>query len=160
MKKILLIAAVLFSVQSIFAQQFCTDFHKKNCKLNPDPDYIYNAQSKSGLFEKGQTSSLRIVGYKGVDYYINICTQASLGGKVAFKIKDGKTSEILYDNAADNLSQEFDFSCDNSRTLIIEVTIPGDSSGEKDKKTNKLKDVDMACLGVLIQTRPTPKTGF
>jgi len=159
MKNIIVLVSLVISAQFAFAQQYCTDFHKKNCKPNEDADYVYNAQSKSGLFEKGQTSQLRIIASKGTDYYINICTQSALG-QVAFKIKDGKSSEVLYDNSTDGMSQNFDFSCDNSRSLVIEVTIPGSSSGEKDKKTQKLKSADMACLGVLIQTRPTPKTGF
>lgn len=137
--------------------QFCNNFHRKNCKpsTNGGEEFFYNGQSKSAMFEKGQTSELKFIAYKGQDYRVTICTEEALGNQVHFKIKDGRSGEVLYDNASEEMIQDFEFSSENTRPLALEVTVP---SGET--KEEKFKPTDMACLGVLIEHRPSTKTGF
>ena len=74
MKKILSIFLVTFIVASGFAQtSVCGQYHKKYCKFEDDKGnaWMYNAQSKSGLFNQGMVSKLRCVIYKGMDYRIS-----------------------------------------------------------------------------------------
>lgn len=158
MKKLsIALILALISIPFFTQAQYCNNFHRKYCKLSPTSTDIfnYNGQSKSALFEKGQTSQLRFIAYKDHDYRISICTEASLGAEVAFKIRDGKTGDLLFDNSEDDLTQQFEFSCENTRSLTLEVIVP---SGQT--KEEKFKSSDMACLGVLIEHKATEKTGF
>lgn len=157
MKKltIILILSIIF-LPLLSEAQYCNNFHRKYCYSDPgDQIFNYNGQSKSALFEKGQTSSLRFVAYKDHDYKITVCTEENLGNEIAFKIRDGKTGDLLFDNSEEDLIQQFEFSCENTRSLTLEVTVP---TGET--KEEKFKPSDMACLGVLIEHKATEKTGF
>lgn len=157
MRRIIAIVCILALTPLAVSAQFCNNFHRKNCRSASDSgeEFLYNGQSKSAMFEKGQTSELKFIAYKGQDYRMVICTETALGNQVQFRIRDGRTGDVLYDNSADNMAQEFEFSCENTRHLSLEVTVP---TGET--KTEKYKPEDMACLGVLIEHKPTTKTGF
>ena len=130
----------------------CVDYHKKACMQLVEKGFVYNGQSKSGLFAKGQKSVLNVVLYKGTDYFISVCHEEK--EPVAFTIKNKKTGEAIYDNAADNMTQQIEFSNENSVQAIIEVTIPG--TGKEDK----IKGQPGLCAGVLIETKRSEKKGF
>ncbi len=144
----------MFSQSSV-----CGQFHRKFCvvesKHGGDGAWTYNAQSKSGLFNQGMTSKIRCVVYKGMDYRINVCCETTLGDKLNYKIFDGKTNELLYDNATAKNDPLFEFQSTASRQLIIEVSVP---KGATDK--DKHKPVDAACVGLLIEHKVTAKSGF
>ena len=76
---------MLFSQASV-----CGQFHRKYCvvetKRGGKEGWMYNAQSKSGLFNQGMTSKIRCVIYKGMDYRINVCCETTLGDKLNYKI--------------------------------------------------------------------------
>lgn len=155
MKRLNILSALILLCIGFSAEaQYCSNFHKKYCGP-PNDFFSYNGQSKSALFEKGQTSSLRFVAYKDHDYKITLCTEEQLGTDIAFKIRDGKTGDLLFDNSDEDLTQQFEFTCENTRTLTLEVTVP-----EGETKEEKFKPSDMACLGVLIEHKATEKTGF
>lgn len=178
MKKqsLLLFSAFAFAF-SAFAQSPCGDFHKKRCQRSDDDKFVYDAQSKSGLFGSGQSSDLRMVIYKGMDYRISICADALFGKDIKFKIKDAKTGEVMYDNTTDKMVQEVEFSSETTRTILIQVTVPEvsagggkdkgkkpakDAKGDKGKKesSEKLAAADGACVGMLVEHKVTDKTGF
>jgi hypothetical protein len=152
-----LVLTVLIST-SVFSQAgVCGQFHKKYCILEKvkNEKWQYNAQSKSGLFNQGMTSKLRCVIYKGMDYRISVCCETVLGDKVNYKIFDSRTNEMLFDNAAAENTQIFEFQSVSTRQLVIEVVVPQGAT-EKDKH----KATDAACVGLLIEHKITDKQGF
>ena len=158
MKTIVSIIFIL-SVSVAFSQaSVCGQFHRKNC-INPEQDkttlWLYNAQSKSGLFHQGNTSKIRCVVYKGMDYRINVCCETTIGESVNYKIFDAKTNELLFDNATVENTPTYEFESTATRQLIIEVTVP---AGETE--VDKHKPVDAACVGLLIEHKVSERKGF
>lgn len=162
MKKILTILAIsiasVLSTDLVAQTSVCGQFHRKNCVMegnkDDDREFMYNAQSKSGLFAQGSTSKMRCVIYKGMDYRMTVCCETA-GSQINFKIFDAKTNEELYDNAKDENSTQFEFQSASTRQLIIELTVP---SGEAASK--KGKPTDASCVGLLIEHKVSDKTGF
>jgi hypothetical protein len=157
MKKIILTLFVTVCV-SLFSQTgVCFNYHKsctvKNSKN--DKNWIYDTQSRSGLFNQGMTSKIRCVIYKGMDYRINVCCDASLGEKLSYKIFDSKSNELLYDNQTTENAPTFEFQSSTTRQLIIELTVP-QGAAQKEKH----KPIDAACVGLLIEHKVTEKQGF
>ncbi|MEK6616518.1 MAG: hypothetical protein AABZ32_10485 [Bacteroidota bacterium] len=147
------------NVPKVAASNPCSDFHKKSCLKSPDEGFTYNGQSKSALFAKGQQSTMKAVFYKGMDYHISVCTEDET--QANFTIKDVKTGEVLYDNSTDNNTQEIQISNENTRSVNIQVTLPGgDAGGEKGGKKDMVKGQEGMCAGLLIEHRRSDKTGF
>jgi hypothetical protein len=85
------------------------------------------------------------------DAYSDAYSEAETGGNdPQFKV----VKELLYDNATDNYSKSIEFSAEGSMSLIVEVSIPGESGG------SKLKIREMGCVGVLIEHAKSRKAGF
>lgn len=158
MKKVILFLSIMFSVTSMFSQaSVCGQFHKKYCDggEKSDKGWMYNAQSRSGLFSQGSTSKIRCVIYKGMDYRISVCCETVLGDKLNYKIYDARTNELLFDNASAENTPSFEFQSTATRPLIIEVSVPR-GAAEQDKH----KPVDAACVGLLILHKVTERQGF
>jgi len=157
MKKIFLTLLIACLSYTVYSQAgVCGNFHKKYCILEKSAEkWNYNAQSKSGLFAQGMVHKLRCVIYKGQDYRISVCCETVLGDKINYKIFDGRTSELLFDNSAAENTQIFEFQSVSTRQLIIEVSVPQGAT-EKDKH----KATDAACVGLLIENKITDKQGF
>jgi hypothetical protein len=162
MKKIFLTLLICLGVtihQSQAQGGPCTNFHRKACVMEgtrkDKREFMYNAQSKSGLFSQGSVSKMRCVVYKGMDYRISVCCETILGEKVNFKIYDGRTNEELFDNTKNDNAQQFEFQASTTRQLIIEATVP---AGEV--KEEKGKAIDAACVGLLIENKVSDRTGF
>ena len=143
------------NVPKVAASNPCGDFHRKSCLKSPDEGFAYNGQSKSGLFSKGQQSTVKTVFYKGMDYHISVCTEEETPAN--FIIKDAKTGEVLYDNSTDNNTQEIQITNENTRNVTIQVILPG--GGEAGKK-DMIKGQEGMCAGLLIEHRRSDKTGF
>lgn len=152
-----IILAAAFGTSVSAQSGVCGQFHKKYCVFESDKsgNWQYNAQSKSGLFNQGMTSKLRCVIYKGMDYRISVCCETILGEKVAYKIYDARTQELLFDNKTEEDTQQFEFQSVSTRQLVIEVMVPQGAT-EKDKH----KSSDAACVGLLIEHKLTDKQGF
>ena len=144
------------NVPKVAVSNPCTAFHNKSCLRSSDEGFAYNGQSKSGLFAKGQQSTIKAVFYKGMDYHISVCTEDEL--QANFLIKDAKTGEVLYDNTTDNNTNEIQIANENTRSVNIQVLLPG--SGDDGKKKNMVKGQEGACAGLLIEHRRSDKTGF
>ena len=166
MKKNLTILAVIlvFVLSTTLTAQtsVCGQFHRKNCIIETDKknksededEFMYNSQSRSGLFAQGSTSKMKCVIYKGMDYKMTVCCE-SAGSEVNFKIFDAKTNEELYDSAKNEDSKQFEFQSASTRQLIIEISIP---AGETEAV--KGKAADASCVGLLIQHKVATKLGF
>jgi hypothetical protein len=141
-------------------RKMCFDFHSYYCKFEEKLiNFDYNAQSRSTLFRRGETSEMYFIAYKGYDYRLSFCAQEDLleGQKIAFFIRNGKTKELIYENSSENFPQEFEFSCTSSTRILVEVSLPPET-GNKLKAGNKFEY--KGCLGVLIESRRSPSTGF
>lgn len=147
----------LISITALAQTSVCGQYHRKYCKFEDDKgrEWLYNAQSKSGLFNQGMVSKLRCVIYKGMDYRISVCCETIIGEKVNYKIFDSRTNELLFDNKAAEETQIFEFQSVSTRQLVIEVVVPTGAT-EKDKH----KASDAACVGLLIEHKITDKQGF
>jgi hypothetical protein len=162
MKKIffaILIFIGLSTNQIIAQASVCGNFHRQACYMEGSKKdkraFMYNAQSKSGLFAQGSISKMRCVVYKGNDYRISVCCETILGDKVNFKIYDARTNELLFDNTKNDNTQQFEFQAATTRQLIIEATVPtGEVKEEKGKAENA------ACVGLLIENKVSDKVGF
>jgi hypothetical protein len=142
------------------ARKMCFDFHKYYCGFEEKlPFFAYNAQSRSTLFRRGETSEMYFIAYKGYDYRLSFCGQDDLleGQKIAFFIRNGKTKELIYENSNDNFPQEFEFTCTSSARILVEISLPPDTK-TKLKPGNRFEY--KGCIGVLIESRKTPGTGF
>lgn len=153
MKKLIVAIIALTAGLSMQAQD-CAGYHKKaGCSQASEAGFMYNSQSKSGLFAPGTSSNMKVVFYQGFDYSISLCPDKMLGTDLTFKLVDTKTGEVLYDNATDAKSIHMEFSCETTRAVTIQVSVPGAT-------VKKGKTTDGACLGVLIEQKPTTKVGF
>jgi hypothetical protein len=154
------VTAILLSLSVTLAaaqSSVCGQFHRKYCKFSNDKggNWQYNAQSRSGLFNQGMVSKLRCVIYKGMDYRLSVCAETVLGEKVNYKIFDGRTNELLFDNSTAEDTPVFEFQSVSTRQLVIEVVVPQGAT-EKDKH----KSTEAACVGLLIEHKVTDKQGF
>ncbi len=137
------------------ANSLCTDYHKKACSFaKKDINYGYNSQSRSALFRPGQTSRLTFTAHKSYDYRMTFAGEESIlsGGRIEFKIIDSSTKKVLF-NSEEEGATEFEFICDSSINMIIEISLPENSAESKSK-------VLYGCVGFLLESRPTLQTGF
>jgi|GEM_PF-419324 hypothetical protein len=173
--RLIILASVLCLSVGTLSAQSCTGFHKKACSSGASEGWVYNSQSKSGLFEAGMSSEIKIVIFKDFDYAMTLCNEKALGkGELSLSIKDAKTGEVIYDNATDDQSQHIEFTCATTRSVIVTVTAPGGdgnksskASGNDNKKTasktvsaKSAQTVDGGCVGLLIEQKASSKQGF
>jgi len=136
--------------------EYCTDYHKTACVFeNKDLEWKYNGQSRSALFRPGQKSSFTFSAYKGYDYRFCLAGAENIlsGQKIIFRVKDAKTKAVLYDSEVDESIQQFEFVCDNSLNVLVELELP-EGEGVANNK------VVYGCVGFLLQSRRTMQTGF
>lgn len=63
--------------------------------------------------------------------------------------------KVLWDNTEHDLVQSIEFSCTATKRLVIEVMAPGVAEPK-----GRSKDLDIGCVGILIEHMPTPNLGF
>lgn len=142
----------------------CFGYQRDSCKRSQNMYYKVQDKSRSALFVKGQTSKTRMYIYNGRDYRISLCWDPVLGNRVGLKIIDDETGNTLYDNSTDEFSSEFEFTVTQSRDIVIEVSVPGESGFSRTDGNEEIvlirKDREMGCVGVLIEHMITPTKGF
>jgi hypothetical protein len=155
-KSILIIITILFTSFLSFAQPDCDRFLKKKCSGYGDP-FKFSGQTKSALFEKGQTSSFSLVTYAGYEYNVSLCSDKKLKG-IFFKIRETNPEKtVLYDSSLDDENYlEKQFYVKESKKLLVEVTVPeGELSAEDEEYEDRI-----GCVAVLIEYLKAPKKGF
>ncbi len=173
MRKLFLVLIGLLSIvitQHVQAQtndynvRKCYQYEKDSCPKSSNIYYRHNADSRSALFVKGQRSRFPISIYNGRDYRISLCWDATLGNRIEFKIIDQETDNVLYDNATDEFASEFEFTVAQTREVFIEVKVPGSSQQSQNSGNEDIvfirKDIEMGCVGVLVEHMLTPSKGF
>lgn len=140
MKKILLTYVFALILGGGAFAQDCSDYHQYHCVYS-DYTFFYSRQSKSELFQRGQTSSYNIVVYGGEDYYVAVCAHRKFGN-LHFRILDANNPEVvIYDNSQNDYASSIVFSNENTRNLVVEVTVPLEGGSAKEKR----------CVGMLVQ---------
>ena len=170
MKKYILIGFGLILFISSYSQsnnykvRKCSNYERDSCKVSSNIFYkINNTLSRSALFLKGQTSETLMTVYNGRDYRVSLCWDPILGDHMLFKILDAETRSVLYDNATNEFSSEFEFTVTNTSNVILVVTVPLSSEDELNGSNNAIfiqKDKRMGCVGVLVEHMITPTKGF
>ncbi len=142
----------------------CFGYQRDSCTTSANIFYKLNEDSRSALFVKGQSSQTIVSIYNGRDYRISLCWDHILGNRMGFKILDRETKNVLYDNSTDEFATDFEFTVTQSRDIIVELSIPGESTLSKSEGNEELiiirKDKEMGCVGVLIEHMITPTKGF
>ena len=140
MKKLITLFIAFSAACLSTSAQDCTGYHQYHCTY-ADYTFYYSRQSKSALFQQGQTSELNMVAYGGEDYYIGVCAHRKFGDLHFRILEDNDARTVIYDNADDEYSKSIIFSNEITRNLIIEVTVPQE----------KTTDMERRCVGVIIQ---------
>ena len=124
----------LFGVNSIKAQG-CYGYHKvdTDCRI-----------SNSGGY--------KLVLYGQKDYIVSLCTDKRI--PIKYKIINARSKNVLFDNSEDDFINSVGFSNEFTQSIIIEITLE-DEDFEAD-----LADSGLACVGVNIFWRKTPRIGF
>lgn len=142
----------------------CFGYQRDSCPDSENVYYKHHEDSRSALFVKGQSSKTVIEIFNGRDYRISLCWDPVLGNRIGFKILDRETDNVLYDNSTDEFSSEFEFTVTQSREIIVQISVPGESDLSKAQGNEDLilvrKDREMGCVGVLVEHMITPSKGF
>lgn len=133
---------LLFLFASLYSQE-CKDYHLAFCPI-PDFTYYYNQQSRSTEISVGNTKEVHIIVYENTDYYISVCKHRKFN-TLQFKLFTEDPRELLYDNATNAYSDTIKFSNQETRKLVIELSIPKEKNDPSDRKKR--------CAGVLIGSR-------
>ncbi len=115
-----------------------------------DDSYSDNTYSDDSYSDDSYSDDSYSDAYGGGDPYGQPAQAAPVSNEPKFKI----VKELLYDNAEDGYSNFLEFTAEGSKSLIIEVTIPGDGG------SSKLKIREMGCVGVLIEHTKSRHSGF
>ena len=87
----------------------------------------------------------------------NYDTQTVKVRKIQRKRVYETNEELRYDNADDEMSQDFIFRSNKTRKLKVKVYVP---SSEGEEMSSGLSGSNYACVGILIEHQPGVITGF
>jgi len=143
----------LFVSNSIKAQG-CYGYHKvdTDCRISSDGGFRIYGQSKSAVVEINKTFEYKLVLYGQKDYIISLCSDKRI--PIKYKIINARSKNVLFDNSEDDYINSVGFSNDFTQSVIIEITIENE-----DFEIDRADD-GLACVGVNIYWRKTPKIGF
>jgi hypothetical protein len=147
----LLVLLFISSIETIRAQD-CVDFHKTFCISYEKDGYTTLMESRSFKMAKGDFVNQDVVFNNGHDYHINIAVDDIFGNILFMQIVDIDNQTVLYENSKDNMNLNLEFSA--LETVNVRITIETPAS-----RTESSFEIE-GCIGLLIETRPTPPTGF
>lgn len=146
-KKIFLSLFFLLSFCLLGLGQFCADFHKAgDCRKDLIPNFRYYNQSRSDLIKVGFTVKYDIVFYGEREYMISFCTMKNYY-PVHFKLSDGMTEEVFYDNKEDDYLESIGFAVEKTRRILVEIEILAHQASDKEIEEY------YPCIGMFIQFR-------
>lgn len=147
-----------------YSKPRCLEYYKYECPTSENVYYKVNEASRSALYVQGQTSKVALDITNGRDYRISFCIDSIFATGVRFQLVDRYENTVLYDNAKDNMAQEFEFTVTETRSIFIVITVPFNvpksKSGEDGKFGIVRKDNKMGCVGLLVEYMITPFKGF
>ena len=146
-KKILLTLLFMLSFSLFGFGQFCADFHKTgDCRKDLAPNFRYYSQSRSDLIKVGFTVKYDIVFYGEREYLMSFCTMKNFY-PVHFKLIDGLTEEVFYDNKEDEYLESIGFAVEKTRRILVEIEILAHQANDEEIEES------YPCLGMFIQFR-------
>ncbi|MFO7862761.1 MAG: hypothetical protein R6U85_02065 [Salinivirgaceae bacterium] len=137
---------------SVLAQE-CATFHQTNCLSKNADGYIPTPYSISFAMQKGEFQQVSVTFRNGYDYHVCVAASDIFGSKVFMQITDKATNEVMYDNTHDQINTNLEFSSVNTFEAIISLETPA-------TRTNNTRYKPKGCVGLLIESRITPPTGF
>ncbi|MFN3875874.1 MAG: hypothetical protein ACK4L7_08190 [Flavobacteriales bacterium] len=147
----------------------CANYHKFNCQRAADARFSLNGQSRSAAVKVGEETELNIIVYRGQDYRISVChDEKILGEQLAIRLvekvrmpKPGAQNEfmeaekVLWDNTEHDMAASIEFTCTSTKRIAVEVNAPGTA-----ERKGRRADLDIGCVGILIEHMPSPSVGF
>jgi hypothetical protein len=155
--KVTLTLALLFGFIFGFAQ--CPPAEAFMKKKKTKDAYSLNSQSRSGSVASDESYEMSFIAHAGLDYRLTTVLGEGSTGTLNYEIYElvvekktegeketfKRTKKVL---ASSGSAEALEFTSDKSRKIFINVSITG---GDKKK---------LACVGVLIETKRSEKTGF
>jgi hypothetical protein len=141
-KVILSITLAFISINGF--SQLCKDFHKsKDCYIYipEDRDFQEYNQARSTTTAIGKTNIYKMVLYGPKDYIVGICAESAYYRQIHFRIIDGITHKVLFDNKDQGYIESFGFTVLKTQPLDIEVTVLA-----KDKNAQQ----KTICIGIAV----------
>jgi len=144
-KKILVLLLLIMVFSGMGFGQFCTDFQNTgDCRKDMIPSFRYYSQSRSDIIKVGFSVRYDVVFYGKREYMISFCTMKNFY-PVHFKLIDGISEELLYDNKEDDYLESIGFALEKTKHMRIEIEILAHRASDKEIEEY------YPCIGMLIQ---------
>jgi hypothetical protein len=115
--------SVLVHGYSLQAQDCSESKAYKKCPAPKDARYKLKF-NWSRAFKRGQTKQFVLTFNKGLSYYLSACTK-EVDLKIHIKLlEDNKDQTVLYDNAINELSGVLDINSQETKKMIVEISVP------------------------------------
>ncbi len=154
-KRLLIAIATTFLLhaETTAFTQDCINFHQKYCISYKEQGYTPMPQSRSFHLTKGGFARQNVRLNDGQDYHVSFAVDDVFAQQLYVQIIDDDSGDVLYDNTEDNMNLNLEFSAVKEVNAKIYIETP--SAVVQDT----LHEIS-GCIGLLIETRPTPPTGF
>jgi len=133
----------------IYSQTDCLYFYK-SCEEYDGKRYEYDDNCGGFYLTADETLEVDFEAFQGIEYTVSVCTD-SISLPLNYTI-ESLDSLVLYDNSEDNYAASFNFSVPQNRQLRIKVKIDNDCVENV--------TVCKGCVGIIIQKKVKPRTGF
>lgn len=157
--KYIVTLSLFFATVVAVAQCPTIESISKSRKKEKD-DYAISSQSRTGALLGDQKYEMSFVAQVGLDYRLSTVTAEGAAGSVSYEVYEmnveknteggkeqyKKQKTVLASSAAG--SGPIEFTTDKVRKIFVAVSVAG---GDKKKPT---------CVGVLVETKRSQKTGF
>ena len=110
-------------------------------------------ESRSFKLAKGDFAQQKLRFNDGQDYHISFAVDDVFAQQLFVQILDDDSGEVLYDNTTDDMSLNLEFTAIKEVNAKIYIETP-------DAVIKDTLHEITGCIGLLIETRPTPPTGF
>lgn len=154
--KLSITLALLFGFVFTFAQ--CPPVESFLKKKKEKDEYNLNSQSRVGVVDSDKSYEMSFIAHPGLDYRLTTVLGEGSAGTLNYEIYELVTEKKTEDGKevfkkvkkvlATSGSEPLEFNSDKARKIFVNVSISG---GDKKKH---------ACVGVVIETKRTVKTGF
>ena len=145
-----LVLLLSFSGNTVFSQN-CNKFHLYgSCMQYPGASYKMDGQSRSNVIGVGDKLVYNVIFYGDRTYKLIFCAD-EIFNPVHFALIDSETRDLIYDNKKDDYSETIELSIENTRRIMIEISVLALNT---DAKT---KNDFFGCTGFLLHWKPLKK---